>query len=336
MTGSPLFLSVSAAAFWLLLTGGFAAASSLPGVPDGCGTRCHKSKVRETFVHGPVGSDDCISCHNPTGLEHPKQRGAFRLVAEGATLCYVCHEGKANKKVVHPPVAKGACLDCHDVHQSPYRMQLKADGSALCFGCHDAEKFTAKHRHAPVADGSCLGCHDPHQSDNRALLKGSGAGLCFICHDKKMAEGVSIHGPVAGGGCTDCHAPHGSPYYRILKNAFPEQFYLPYSQDNFALCFDCHTENLAQDKRTDTLTGFRNGDHNLHHLHINKSDKGRSCKTCHDPHAARQPRLVKERIPGFGSWEIPIRYTKTDTGGTCVAGCHKPKSYDRLRALRNP
>lgn len=319
--------------FVIWLTG--AAASRIPGIPDGCNTRCHKSKIREQFVHGPVGSDDCIACHLPAGGEHPKDRTAFRLAGEREKLCYLCHGNKASKRVVHPPVAQGDCLGCHDPHQSPYAMQVKALGAELCFGCHDRQAFAHKRGHPPVAAGNCLGCHDPHQSENNSLLKGSGAGLCFLCHDKNMTAGVSIHQPVAVGKCTDCHAPHGSTWPKLLRNAFPEPFYLPYAQGNFALCFNCHEKNIAQDRRTDTLTGFRNGDANLHFLHINKPDKGRSCKTCHDPHAAQQQRLIKERIPGFGTWDIPIRYTKTDTGGTCVAGCHKPKSYDRLQPAKN-
>lgn len=322
--------------FCLLLLPAYGTAAPIPGVPDGCGTRCHKAKVRERFVHGPVGTDDCIACHNPTGREHPKEQGAFRLVEEREKLCSVCHESKSSKGIVHSPVAKGDCLACHDVHQSPHAMMLRAPGAELCFRCHDAGTFAAKNGHAPVASGSCLECHDPHHSDNRALLKGDGAELCFLCHDKKLARGVSIHKPVADGSCTACHAPHGSSWTKILKAAFPEPFYLPYDQGNFALCFDCHAREIAQDRRTDTKTGFRNGDYNLHYIHINRQDKGRSCKTCHDPHASGQPRLVKEKIPGFGTWEIPIRYTKTDTGGTCVVGCHKPKSYDRIRSVKNP
>lgn len=321
---------------WFLASGTARGADRLPGLPDGCGTRCHKSKVREQFVHGPVATDDCIACHRPTGKPHPDEQGAFRLVGEREKLCAVCHESKATKKVVHPPVAEGDCLACHDVHQSPYPMQLKAPGADLCFGCHNAKDFSAKHGHAPVAAGHCTRCHDPHQSDNPALLKAPGAQLCFSCHDKALTEGVSVHKPVAEGRCTDCHAPHGSPFPSMLKGEYPEEFYLPYKQANFELCFRCHTRELAQDRRTDTLTGFRNGDFNLHYVHVNRSDKGRSCKTCHDPHAAGQLRLIKKRIPGFGSWDIPIHYTKTDTGGTCVVGCHKPKSYDRLRFVTNP
>lgn len=328
-------LCLGTAVFLLLLAAG-ASAASLPGIPDACNTRCHKSKVREQFVHGPVGADDCIACHRPVSGEHPRDRGVFRLAGEREKLCYLCHEEKAVRRVVHPPVAQGDCLACHDPHQSPYAMQLKGLGSELCFRCHDKEPFKQSHGHAPVASGNCLQCHDPHQSDNRFLLKADGAGLCFLCHDKNLALGVSKHKPVAEGECVKCHAPHGSAWPKLLKDAFPAPFYLSYAQDNFALCFDCHEKNIAQDRRTDTLTGFRNGDFNLHYLHINKPDKGRSCKTCHDPHAARQQRLIKEHIPGFGTWEIPIRYTKTETGGTCVVGCHKPKTYDRVRPVKNP
>ena len=320
----------------LLCLGDRAEANRPPGVPDGCVTRCHRSKALQDVVHGPVKSDECLLCHVPTGKgEHAKQPGVFRMAAEGAQLCAICHESKSTRKVVHAPVAAGDCRVCHDVHQSPFRVLLKAEGSALCLQCHK-DVSTHRHTHGPVAAGECLSCHDAHQSDYRALLKGAGGGLCFGCHDKKLASGVSIHGPVGKGVCSACHTPHGSDYPKILRGSFPEVFYLPYSRDNYTLCFGCHTNEIAQDKRTDTLTGFRNGDANLHYLHVNRPDKGRSCKTCHDPHAAEQPRLIKRQIPHFGNWSIPIGFTKTATGGTCVAGCHKPKSYDRLRTVRNP
>ena len=57
--------------------------------------------------------------------------------------------------------------------------------------------------------------------------------------------------------------------------------------------------------------------------------QGGHCTNCHDPHASRQEMLIKDKIPGFGKWEIPISYRKTPTGGGCVVGCHQPRSYDR-------
>jgi len=65
----------------------------------------------------------------------------------------------------------------------------------------------------------------------------------------------------------------------------------------------------------------------------NKGDRGRSCKACHDPHKAEQPRLVMPEVPGFGTWSIPMFFTVTSNGGTCVVGCHKPKTYDRIEPV---
>lgn len=303
----------------------------------GCSTGCHKNKVREAFVHTPVKAGECYNCHQPTAEKHPRvKKAAFKLLGEKEKLCYSCHENKDDKKFVHGPVASGDCTACHDVHQSPYKAQLRADGAELCFMCHEKEKFSGKYEHAPVAMGNCIGCHDPHQSNFRYMLRNSGALLCFTCHDKKLAEGKTVHGPVTEGDCLACHVPHASPYRKILKNTFPEEFYLPYQAENFALCFGCHRPEIAQDQRTDSLTNFRNGDLNLHYLHINKPDKGRSCKTCHEPHAGNQERLIKEMVPGFGKWDIPIRFTRKDAGGTCVVGCHKPKTYNRESPFTNP
>jgi hypothetical protein len=32
----------------------------------------------------------------------------------------------------------------------------------------------------------------------------------------------------------------------------------------------------------------------------------------------------------FGQWKIPIQFTATDMGGSCAAGCHRARSYDRV------
>jgi predicted CXXCH cytochrome family protein len=214
-----------------------------------------------------------------------------------------------------------------------------AQGAAAltgCLKCHDVmrrDKFV----HNPVADGECVSCHQPvagkkHPGEKGAVtLIAQGARLCFGCHDPDIVEGESVHPPVAAGDCLGCHQPHGSRFPKLLKREFPEEFYLPYSPDNFALCFECHSREMVEDRRTDTLTGFRNGDRNLHYLHVNRLDKGRSCKVCHEPHASSQAKLIKVKVSGFGKWEIPIIYTRKATGGTCVVGCHKPRSYDRVR-----
>ena len=300
---------------------------------ENCG--CHPHKSDKTFVHLPVKNGECLSCHKPSGQKHPKvKKEAFLLRDKGkAGLCHECHERKDTKKHVHPPVAAGDCIDCHDPHQSDNKSQLKSAGAALCFTCHEKNKFDRTFSHQPIAEGKCLSCHDPHQSDNKFMLKAAGVNLCMTCHNKADFTGKSVHAPVAAGDCSACHAPHGSQYPHLLKLTVPDKLYQSFDKSNFALCFSCHSSTIADSERTDTETNFRNGMFNLHFLHVNKIPKGRSCKVCHDPHAAGQPRLISSKIPGFGRWRIPIRYTKTEIGGTCVVGCHKPKSYDRINPV---
>lgn len=298
---------------------------------------CHSHKAEKGFVHQPVKKEECISCHKTTGKQHPRvKKGAFTQTDNGKSgLCNECHEPKNNLKFVHAPVASGDCLDCHDVHQSDNKYQLKEYGSKLCFTCHDKDKFDKKYPHKPIADGKCTSCHDPHQSNFKYMLKNEGSQLCFSCHDQKKFNGIIVHKPVNEGKCGSCHSTHGTENPHLLNKFFPEEFYMPFKKSNFALCFGCHKDNFA-DEAISESTGFRNGLKNLHFVHVNKEDKGRSCKTCHDPHASNQGHLVSSKVSGFGSWRIPIRYSSTNNGGTCVAGCHKPKSYDRNEMINNP
>ena len=162
--------------------------------------------------------------------------------------------------------------------------------------------------------------------------------LCYLCHGdmERVVKGSKFqHQPVGDGECASCHNPHGALFKDLLRNFYPEEFYVPYRQDNYALCLECHSPNTLEYQRTSEATDFRNGDRNLHFIHVNKNDKGRVCKTCHGVHGANQKRLILPKVPDFGRWQIPIEFTPTSTGGTCVVGCHKPKSYDRLRPVNN-
>jgi hypothetical protein len=96
-----------------------------------------------------------------------------------------------------------------------------------------------------------------------------------------------------------------------------------------ALCFQCHATELVTEERTTTRTGFRDGDRNLHHLHVNR-DKGRSCRACHEVHATNVPFHMRESVP-FGQWELPVPYERRPGGGACGASCHRAEDYDRTR-----
>ena len=298
---------------------------------------CHEQEIfTKSVQHGPVAEGDCIACHFPHAGEFPKL-----LIAspEGGKLCFECHEDRKDDftmKQVHAPVEED-CSQCHDPHSSEAAFQLLEPGGKLCASCHEdmhpdvyEAKNTAVYKHEPVDKDRCTDCHRPHSSNYPPLLMDSMGKMCFRCHTElgeEAADSKYKHGPVQTGDCSDCHNVHGSKFTRMLVRYFPEEFYSEYQPEKYDLCFGCHNKDIAKKKLTTSLTGFRDGDYNLHYFHVNMK-KGRSCIACHDAHVSNQGKHIRYEVP-FGAWSYPISFTKTATGGTCVVGCHAPKTYDR-------
>lgn len=297
---------------------------------------CHEDKTREAVVHKPA-SKSCALCHDPHGSSERNL-----LKAGQPELCLSCHQKLRPVlagKHMHGPVQAG-CKTCHDPHGAPKRFLLQADSKKeLCLTCHAdiAKKLKAVKRPHPAVEAvGCTGCHVPHASEVASLLKAPLKELCSSCHKEKAAEFKSpfMHGPVIQGQCQACHDPHGADNLNILKTVFPAEFYNPYKDGLYALCFNCHEKDIAREAKTRSLTNFRNGEQNLHYVHVH-SEKGRSCKACHDVHASNQQKHVRTQVP-FGAWMLPISFKKTATGGSCAVGCHNPKAYDRAKPVENP
>ncbi len=301
---------------------------------------CHDETIFTKKVqHGPVGAGDCVACHNAHASDVEKLLIAPK--ADGA-LCFQCHADRRDSfslKQVHAPVMEDCGL-CHDPHSSDYKMQLVKPQNVLCKDCHVKKSprlfkqiASAKFKHQPVDEGRCAACHRPHSSNYKPLLANSMEKLCFTCHvelGEEVADSRYRHGPVKTGDCTACHSNiHGSPYVKLLGREFPMNFYDSYAPNKYDLCFGCHNKNIAKKKTTTELTNFRDGNRNLHFLHVNRK-KGRTCTACHGAHASSQAKHVREEVP-FGGWSYPIQYTRTKNGGTCVVGCHAPKTYDRVK-----
>lgn len=301
------------------------------------------------FLHGPVAAGSCLACHDAHASDHDAL-----LFAARNEFCTKCHTDiktqLAGRAYVHGPV-NSDCTACHNAHGAADRMLLSAPGPQACLNCHKdmAERIAnATVKHDAVMEGqACAACHDPHASDFEHILRVDAMDLCMTCHDKPLdtphgkiadlkklfADNPSVHGPIAQRQCSGCHETHGGTQFRMLTMAYPEKFYSPYQEENYALCFECHEPDLVRTERTDRLTNFRNGDQNLHYLHVNR-DKGRTCRACHEVHASRNPKHISDSVP-FGNWSIPINYEQTNTGGTCQPGCHKPYGYDRGTPVMN-
>jgi predicted CXXCH cytochrome family protein len=306
---------------------------------------CHdEDLLAEEYTHGPVDQGECNLCHDP----HASSKAAL-LLAEGVELCGDCHddivESIEESEYVHDPVEEG-CIDCHNPHSGPYPKMLSARKGQLCNECHDdivEEATTSAVDHAPVlTEEECVGCHSPHASNHPGNLLKPQPDLCLGCHNKPLESGDSMltdmqglllqnrewHGAILEEDCSGCHQPHGSANHRLLKDRFPPTFYAPFDLDVYGLCFNCHESAAMTVQWTRTLTGFRDGDRNLHFLHVNKEKRGRTCRACHELHAAENSVQIRQEV-SYGKWLMPINFTKEETGGSCHPGCHRIKAYDR-------
>ena len=261
--------------------------------------------------------------------------------------CADCHGALSEKKIKHPSKTDKGCAECHnkgDKEHPKTAITLVSGITELCFSCHDKQKkliASSPFVHKVVNDKkACVNCHNPHSSDEKGLLTAKRKDLCLSCHnkaivvsptktlpdmDKLYKTSKTLHPPFKTCSKT-CHNPHASKDYRLLDLAFPVNNYLSVNVDSFGLCWECHEMDLVQAEKT-TITNFRNGDRNLHYVHIH-GEKGRSCTVCHSPHATNNPHLIRDKV-GFGSWEFKMNYSADDAGGSCAPACHQERKYTR-------
>jgi predicted CXXCH cytochrome family protein len=317
--------------------------SRLVQTPEPLCQKCHpKDQFKGSFSHGPFAAGACTTCHDPHGGNVP---GMLRV--RGQQMCLKCHKDMgarfADARFRHKAAATD-CLDCHSPHNSGQRYMLTAALPELCGKCHEQtikDLQTAKVKHSPVTEeAACMNCHDPHMAKESRLLLADGIDVCLKCHDKTvktekqefaemkqlLASNRYPHGPLQNRDCSGCHAPHGSPYFRLLKNQYPQGFYAPFFVSNYDLCFRCHDAALTTEERTTSATEFRDGDRNLHFVHVNKTSHGRTCRSCHEVHASANPKHIAATVP-FGTWSLPVKFEQTENGGSCAPGCHAVQKY---------
>ncbi|MFC2136897.1 cytochrome c3 family protein [Bacteroidota bacterium] len=301
---------------------------------------CHDSQIPENErIHVPVAEGNCENCHD---VHHSDYSNLLK--SEKSELCIKCHENEKellSLKNAHPPFMDD-CSVCHKTHSSKEKYLLTEKTPDLCYYCHE-DPGNKSNVHQPVRKGECTKCHSPHASNERKYLIYKGNDICFGCHNrtilsedqtisysniKKLLDNSEyIHAPLEIEGCSVCHNPHSSENQSLLTQKFPVGLYAVADAKNFALCFECHDSALLTSGLTSNITGFRNGQENLHYLHI-KGSKGRNCINCHNIHGSMNQHLIKETTL-FGNWETPIKYNKLENGGSCAPGCHTEFVYIR-------
>lgn len=316
--------------------------------------KCHNVPLKR-FTHGPVAKGQCTLCHQP----HEAGNAKLLRGQDGARHCFTCHaevkESIASARVTHKGVLN--CNECHSPHSTDEPHLLKASVNQTCLRCHDRIKSvlagaTVGHD-AMHTDQGCIACHTPHASDTRQLLRQRMDKVCLTCHDKAikakdgrvvmamksvLTQSQFLHGAIRAGDCAACHDPHGGREHALLVRKFPASSYANFDVQQYALCFaTCHSPQVVLAPRTTSLTNFRDGDLNLHFVHVNRSEKGRSCKTCHAIHGSNLPNHMASEVPFERSeWAMPIGFQKSATGGSCAPGCHQPRTYDRAAPTTVP
>ncbi len=321
---------------------------------DACAS-CHEDMTgAHDTVHGPASVGACGACHEPHTSYRPKL-----LNAEGRDLCLSCHIRTGleieSLPVVHAPVLDD-CRACHDPHATDTPSLLLHEPQALCTECHQDIANTVSNasvQHAAAtSDRACLNCHSPHASEHAGLLRMDAQHLCFECHNQAIElpgggelmnmeqlidSGKSLHGAATQRGCIECHDIHGGGHRRLLSNEYPSDIYFPFSETAYALCFSCHDRQMVLLEQTNSATAFRNGETNLHYVHVNRDTKGRSCRICHDVHAATPEQHIRQSVPyGPAGWQLPLNFESFPEGGNCNSGCHRPYAYNRIEPVVYP
>lgn len=315
----------------------------------GCSTsKCHSDLKNDLFVHGPVKADGCKICHRlENGSEVTPNIPSHPLVIKIKPIninetCTVCHDSfkqsLSTDKFIHKPLQTESCVTCHNPHHSKFKNLLKSStASEVCFSCHKEIKSSIEHygfKHGAISSSnSCVNCHSPHSSNHKSLLKLKEDKLCLSCHDKNIRKTLDFktllsqnkvhHKPVQDGNCSSCHHPHGSHENNSLKKYYSN------------LCFECHKTTLMSLPHASDQTKFRNGRDNLHFRHLQGNKQQRNCNSCHEVHASSQMHLISDWTPFYNGIRLPIKFTKTETGGNCLTACHMKKSYDRAKGIEN-
>lgn len=311
-------------------------------------SKCHSDMNKQKFLHGPLKARGCVVCHEfvSDSLKNKKLSANHPSVSldmgkDQVATCLKCHvewERKYKRyEFAHSAIKEKGCTGCHNPHGSDNAklLRVKEFNQEMCFSCHKKnenwEKGEKETSHRAINEkNKCLNCHEIHSSQWPKLLKESPSKLCAKCHEEiyENKEKGSMHTPAKNGDCLKCHSQHYGANENLLSKTYEMESYVDSAEKSFQLCFSCHAPFR--------ITKFRNGDNNLHTLHVQNKDKNkeRGCTICHDPHRSSQEMQIRTSFV-YKKVKLPIAFQKNVNGGTCTTACHGKKDYDRINPVIN-
>ena len=181
-----------------------------------------------------------------------------------------------------------------------------------CGECHDKKEIGAGARsvHPPFEENDCTACHADHGDKERLVLTAPINEVCAGCHDSSDAVFLKAHHDVRGEKvpCTSCHDPHRSGEEHLLR---PNR-HRPLA---FGRCDPCHRFDGKLHKPVRELCLGCHGGEQFTRRVAHAPVKRGECLACHDPHASRQPSLLKARY-------APGRWIERESDVALCLGCH--------------
>jgi len=311
------------------------------GQEDGAGTAfSHATHTKIDDARGPhVG---CSDCHNTNHFPNFAD-GATNLAA--TTTCDDCHsEGGGYDGVA---MAKAGWEDGIYEEGGQGQMTLKSGQQAWCIGCHDKKGTVINGAEADNVAGDSSGY------GYFAGGHGKYDVTCTDCHDPTLTHIDGDNRTYNAGELIDPTGPNGYQQgYRLrLVNGdppllIPRQDGWEGDPDDFALCFECHSENrILESVENDFVkvvaeerTAYAEHVSGKDSWHLNNPaiwwdsdrsgdgwDSNYSCPTCHDPHG-------KKAYDGRATWSM----TRGDLGIVHQREVWRSYGYINSNAYEDP
>ena len=169
--------------------------------------------------------------------------------------CVDCHNPHATRNATATvPAAPGSLNAVRGVNSGGAVIQMLQNEYELCFRCHgdSGNRGPARVTRQFVETNTRQEFNPANTSFHPVVAAGRNASVpsllppwttagltyCGDCHNNNQ-------GPGAGAGNTGPKGPHGSVYTPILERQLLLTDLTAYSQDNFALCFKCHSSAVV-------------------------------------------------------------------------------------------
>lgn len=303
----------------------------------------HAAGAKKQLMRFSAVENNCLTCHGGEGPGQNIVADINKISAHPVLLNGDSHS--AQEDLVNPPLRHVTCADCHNPHASrdtpgsvakiPGSLNgvggVSSSGGKLHTITHEAELCYRCHGDSEQRGPSRVTRQFPETNTRREFNPGN-VSFHPVEAIGKNSDTPSLLLPLTAAStmnCTDCHnsdqgpanggtgpkGPHGSSFEPLIERPLLLTDGTPYSQNNFALCYKCHSPAVVNSDQPNSWA--------FHRKHI--EDGRTACTTCHDSHAATQPHLINFNttyatpVTGFG----PVNYASTGVNhGICTLTCH--------------